>query len=142
VQKLAGAVVLALVLALAPATPRAQDTPATLAGVTVLSAEQAKALIDAGRVRVFDLRKKASFAEGHLPSAASAAAGYAEAENRLDTRILGAERGVPVLFYSHGADGWKSYWAAKNAVEAGFTAVYWMRGGMAEWDARRLPIER
>jgi rhodanese-related sulfurtransferase len=120
----------------------AEDTPLTLAGVTVVGAAQAKALIDAGQIKVLDLRKKASFADGHLPSAASAAAAYVEADKRLDAGGLGVDRAAPLLLYSHGPDGWKSYWAAKSAVEAGFTAVYWMRGGVAEWDAKGLPLER
>lgn len=131
------AIVLALVV---PA--QAKDTPASLSGVTVVSAAEAKALLEAGKVRVYDLRKKASFAEGHVPSATNVASAYDEDSKRLDTRHFGLEPNAPVLFYSHGADGWKSYWAAKSAVEASFTTVYWMRGGMAEWEAGGLPVAR
>lgn len=134
-------IAIALVLAVAQAA-RAEDTPLALAGVTVVNAEQAKGLLEAGKVKVFDVRKKASFADGHLPTAASAAAAYVEAEKRLDLGRLGLEPATPVLLYSHGPDGWKSYWAAKSAAEAGFTTVYWLRGGMAEWDANGLPLER
>ncbi len=135
------ATTLAMVLGLA-SHAAAEDTPKNLNGVTVVSAQQAKALLRDGSVRIYDVRKKATFVEGHVPSAANAAHAYDDAENRLDMTKLGDTPSTPVLIYSHGPDGWKSYWSAKSAAAAGFTTVYWMRGGMVEWEAERLPMGR
>jgi rhodanese-related sulfurtransferase len=120
----------------------AEDTPTTLAGGRVISAEELRALLGQDAVKIYDLRKKASYVEGHVPGAASAAPHYNERENRLDTRFLNPDRAGTIVFYSHGAAGWKSYWAAKNAIDAGYKNVLWFRGGYAEWEEKNLPITR
>ena len=50
-------------------------------------------------------------------------------------------RQSPVVFLCNGPECWKSYKASRAAVAAGFAEVYWFRGGMPEWRARRLPVE-
>ena len=47
----------------------------------------------------------------------------------------------PVIFACNGAECWKSYKAAKVAAAKGFKSVYWLRGGLPEWDAGGLPTE-
>lgn len=133
-----------LLLALAWSGPSAaaEDTPTRLEGATILTAEELKPLIGKPGLRIFDLRKKASFVEGHVPKAVSAAAAYDEREKKFDVGVLGPDRAAAVVFYSHGAAGWKSYWAAKMAIEAGYTNVMWFRGGFAEWEEKSLPIAR
>src|SRR3546814_8795321 len=68
-----------------------------------------------------------------LPSAVSAAAHYDAASEALDTDFLGPDRGAAMVFYSHGSTGWKRYHAARQAAEAGYNNVMWMRGGYADW---------
>ncbi|MCS7101264.1 MAG: rhodanese-like domain-containing protein [Burkholderiaceae bacterium] len=46
-----------------------------------------------------------------------------------------------VVFLCNGAECWKSYKASKWARHAGYTQVYWLRGGMPEWVALGLPTE-
>jgi rhodanese-related sulfurtransferase len=136
--------VLALVMTALAAFPLAaeEDTPKHLDGVKVLSADELKSLAGKPGLRIFDLRKKASFVEGHIPKAVSAASAYDEREKKLDVAILGSDKSLPIVFYSHGAAGWKSYWAAKGAVQAGYANVMWFRGGYAEWEERNLAIAR
>ena len=98
-------------------------------------------MLDQG-AKIYDLRKKASYADGHLPGAKSAASHYDPSATSLDTSILGPNKSDRVVFYSHGTTGWKSYWAAMRAVEAGYTNVMWMRGGFSEWAAGEHPIAR
>ena len=119
----------------------AEETPLQLRGVTVVTAEQLQPMLDQG-IFVYDLRKKASYVDGHVPSAESAAAFYDAASTSLDTSFLGSNKSDRILFYSHGTTGWKSYWAAKRAVEAGYENVMWMRGGFAEWAANGFPVAR
>ena len=137
-------IALALAMAALVAYPlaAAEDTPGHLDGVKVLSADELKSLAGKPGLRIFDLRKKASFVEGHIPKATSAAAAYDEREKKLDISILGPDKAAPIVFYSHGAAGWKSYWAAKAAVESGYSNVMWFRGGYAEWEERSLAIAR
>ena len=119
----------------------AEETPTHLEGVQVVSPEEVRPLLDQG-VRVYDLRKKASYADGHVPGAVSAAEHYDSDKNALDTGFLGQDRSQRMVFYSHGSTGWKSYYAAKQAAEAGFRNVMWMRGGYANWAAGEHPIAR
>ncbi|MNU02200.1 hypothetical protein D3C72_2458330 [compost metagenome] len=51
------------------------------------------------------------------------------------------DRSKPVIFACNGAECWKSYKAAKVAASKGYKTVYWLRGGLPEWDADGLPTE-
>ena len=132
---------LILSLGLSGAANAAEETPLQLEGVTIVSAQELEPMLNQG-IFIYDLRKKASYVDGHVPGAESAAAHYDAQTTTLDTGFLGPNKSDRVLFYSHGTTGWKSYWAAKRAVEAGYTNVMWMRGGFAEWAASELPISR
>lgn len=119
----------------------AEETPTQLEGVQILTPDQLRPLLNQG-VAVYDLRKKASYADGHVPGALSAAQHYDAEREALDTSFLGPDRSAPIVFYSHGSTGWKSYHAAKQARDAGFQKVMWMRGGYADWAAGGHPVAR
>ena len=51
------------------------------------------------------------------------------------------DKAKPVIFACNGAECWKSYKAAKVATTKGFQSVYWLRGGLPEWDETGLPTE-
>ncbi len=55
---------------------------------------------------------------------------------RKDT---GGDMTEPVVFYCAGSRCWESYNAALRAVEAGFTNIYWYRGGLDAWRAAGWP---
>ena len=134
--------VFALTLGLISTALAEDDTPTTLEGVRVVSAEELRSLLSQKTVKVYDLRKKASYVEGHVPGAISAAREYSEKEKTLDVSVLDKDRSTMVVFYSHGVPGWKSYWAAKSAVGSGYRNVLWLRGGYAEWEDKNFPITR
>ena len=119
----------------------AEETPTHLEGVTIVSPDELLPMLDQG-IAVYDLRKKASYADGHVPGAKSAANHYNPTDTSLDTAFLGDNKSDRIVFYSHGSTGWKSYWAAKRAAEAGYKNVMWMRGGFAEWAAGAHPVSR
>jgi len=119
----------------------ADETPTHLEGVTVVTPDQLRPMLDQG-IAVYDLRKKASYADGHVPGAENAASYYNAENTTLDTSFLGPNKSDRMVFYSHGSTGWKSYWAAKRAAEAGYKNVMWMRGGYAEWAAGAHPVSR
>ena len=119
----------------------AEETPTHLDGVTIVTPDQLRSMLDQG-VSVYDLRKKASYVDGHVPGAKSAASYYNATDTTLDTSFLGPNKSDRIVFYSHGTTGWKSYWAARRAGEAGYSNLMWMRGGFAEWDAGEHPVAR
>src|SRR3546814_3025822 len=76
----------------------AEETPTQLEGVQVVAPEELRRLLNQG-ITVYDLRKKASYADGHVPGAVSAAAHYDAANNALDVDMLGPDRSSAMVFY-------------------------------------------
>lgn len=119
-----------------------EDTPTALKGARVITAEELRSLLNQKSVKVYDLRKKASYVEGHVPGAVSAARHYNEKDKTLDVAVLDPDQGTTVVFYSHGVAGWRSYWAARAAIASGYRDVLWLRGGYAEWEDKNFPVSR
>ena len=132
-------------------TCAAQDkkpsTPATLAGGKVVTADEAKNLLDGKKAAFFDTRSAMSFGKGHVPGAKAIPYGekseFAEnfdaSKDRFDLAQLPADKNAALVFYSDGPTGWKSYKAAVLAVRAGYKSVHYFRGGWADWEARKYP---
>jgi rhodanese-related sulfurtransferase len=123
-------------------------TPTTLSGGKVVSADEAKKLLD-GKQSVFvDTRSAMNFGKGHVPGAVSVQYGekseFAEnfdaSKDRFDLAQLPGDKNAALVFYSDGPTGWKSYKAAVLAVRAGYKSVHYFRGGWAEWEARKYPV--
>jgi rhodanese-related sulfurtransferase len=136
------ALILAVAFGLNSVALADEDTPRTLDGARVITADELRSILAEGSIRIYDLRKKASYVEGHVPNAISAARHYNEKEKALDVGVLEPDRNAKIVFYSHGVSGWKSYFAAKTAVASGYRNVMWLRGGYAEWENKNLPIAR
>jgi len=136
------ALVLALAFGLNSVALADEETPPMLDGARVITAEELRSILSERSVRIYDLRKKASFVEGHVPNAVNAAPHYNEKEKTIDVGGLDPDRNARIVFYSHGVTGWKSYFAAKTAVASGYRNVLWMRGGYEEWEDKSLPIAR
>jgi PQQ-dependent catabolism-associated CXXCW motif protein len=58
----------------------------------------------------------------------------------LDEQTEG-DLSTPIVFFCAGAECWESYNASLRAIHAGYTNVYWYRGGLAAWAAAKLPLE-
>lgn len=123
-------------------------TPTQLPGAKRVTAAEVRALI-AGGAQMVDVRTQKEYGEGHVPGAVlhpyseksvkdiafDPAADSFPGLDKLDkTR--------PVIFACNGAECWKSYKASKAALARGFTQVYWFRGGLPEWKAEGLPVDR
>ena len=50
------------------------------------------------------------------------------------------DKGFPLVFYCQGPQCWESYNAALRARDAGYTNVYWYRGGLESWAMAGLPL--
>jgi rhodanese-related sulfurtransferase len=138
----------ALLLLASAAAVQAGETPATLAGVTVVTAEQARKLADGG-VPVIDTRVANEYAQEHIKGAKSIPYKEKSAkdvkfdpkEDSFDLAKLPAAKNAPVIFYCNAGECWKSYKASKVAADAGYTRVHWLRGGIPEWKSRGYPVE-
>jgi len=142
----------ALAMVLASFSSAAQDrkpsTPATLAGGKVVTAEEAKKLLDAKSATFYDTRSAMNFGKGHVPGAKAIPYGekseFAEnfdaSKDRFDLSQLPGDKNAALVFYSDGPTGWKSYKAAVLAVRAGYKSVNYFRGGWADWEARKYPV--
>ena len=123
-------------------------TPAQLPGAKRVTASEVQGLIAAGAVMA-DVRTPKEWTEGHIPRAVNFPYGEKSLKDvSFDPRAdsfpgldkLDSRR--PVIFACNGAECWKSYKAAKAAVARGFTTVYWFRGGLPEWRAEGLPVDK
>ena len=123
------------------------QTPTTLDGGKVVSAAEAKALLDGRKAQFFDTRSPMSYGKGHVPGAKALPYGekseftekFDPSRDRFDLAQLPGDKSTALVFYSDGPTGWKSYKAAVQAIRAGYTSVHYLRGGWAEWEAKKLP---
>lgn len=122
-------------------------TPTELAGVEVVSVQQAHGLI--GKAAFFDMRSGVNYGKGHVKGAVALpydqkselAENFDASRDRFDMSKLPGDKTSTIVFYSDGPSGWKSYKAAKLAAQAGYKNVKWMREGTAGWTARGLPLD-
>ncbi len=131
-------------LAVAGKVPTPTDPPE---GVSMVSAEKAKELLDQKGIKVFDMRKALNFGKGHLPGAESLPYKWtkkghpSERTGKFNMSKLPVDKNIPIVFHSDGPNGWKSYYASKAAVEAGHKNVLWMRDGFATWKEKGYAVE-
>jgi rhodanese-related sulfurtransferase len=123
-------------------------TPNALPGVSLVTAADVSKLISAGAT-VVDTRTDKEFAAKRLPGARHVPYGEkslkdvvydATADDFKGLKQL--DPGKPTIFHCNGAECWKSYKASKAAAAAGFSKVYWFRGGLPEWEKAGLPVDR
>lgn len=55
--------------------------------------------------------------------------------------LFGGRTSVPIIFFCAGSECWESYNAVLRANAAGYTNLYWYRGGLASWSAAGLPMQ-
>ena len=113
------------------------ETPSLLQGGKVISAVEAKGLVDKKSALFVDTRSAVNFGKGHIPGA-KAIPYKGGSENSADADL---SKDQSVVFYSDGPTGWKSYKAAVMAVKAGHKNVHYLRGGWSEWSSKGLPVE-
>jgi len=144
-------VAIALAVAAVPAFAEDRpDTPNQLAGGRVVSVAEAHALLTGARAVFIDTRSPLNFGKGRVPGARLAyyqeksayAADFDGALDSFDWERLPADKSTPIVFYSHGLNGWKSYKAAVLAIARGYKQVLYLREGWAGWTAAQLPVEQ
>ena len=129
-------------ISMAGSVPTPTDPPA---GVTVISTDDAKNQF--ADIKTFDMRKALNFGKGHLPGAMSVPYKWTKKSDpsqrtgKFDVSKLPADKSEKILFHSDGPNGWKSYYASKEAAEMGYTNVFWMREGFAIWSEKGYTVE-
>jgi rhodanese-related sulfurtransferase/ABC-type phosphate/phosphonate transport system substrate-binding protein len=121
-------------------------TPAQLPGVKLVAAEEARDLMKQGVV-IVDVRSAKEYGHKHIQGAVLAPyleksqkdTAYNAAEDDF-TAVAKLDKARPHIFSCNGAECWKSYKASKAAAAQGFRTVYWLRGGLPEWDGKGLPV--
>ena len=147
-SKAACSTAVALVHAVSCQFALAGETPMTLAGASLVTADQVKDLQSKG-APVIDTRVAAEYAEAHIKGAISVPykeksakdVGFDASQDAFDLAKLPADKNAPVVFYCNAGECWKSYKASVMAIKGGHKKVNWFRGGIPEWKAKGLPTE-
>lgn len=138
-----------LVSGLAVSMAKAADTPPTIAGAKLVTAEDIVKAIAGGAV-VIDTRVASEYAEEHIKGAVSVpyreksgkAVDFDASQDQFDLSKLPADKGKAIVTYCNGPECWKGYKGAVFAVKAGYTNILWFRTGIPEWKAKGLPTEK
>jgi rhodanese-related sulfurtransferase len=141
------AVLCFIVLAGSTAMAEKPLTPETVKGATVVDDAFVKA--NHGKIKIYDVRKKAEYVESHIAGAISAP--YEEnseltpkfdaSKDKLDLSKFPADKNEPIINYCNGPRCWKSYKATILLVKAGYTKVSYYREGFPSWKAKGYPVE-
>jgi len=115
-----------------------KEVPQFINGTVRVNAEEMIDLVEQhDELVIIDSRKKSDLAKGFiegsisLPNTETSSASLAE-------HIV--SKTTPILFYCNGIRCSRSVKAAKVAIAAGYSKVYWFRGGIQEWEAKGLPV--
>lgn len=127
---------------------QAGETPATLAGGKIVSAEEVTKDAAAGAV-IVDTRVAYEYAEEHIKGAVSVpyrekskkVADFDVSKDQFDVSKLPSDKSKAVVMYCNGPACWKSYKASVAAVKAGYTNVNWYRAGIPDWKSKGHPVE-
>ncbi|HEY8488228.1 MAG TPA: molybdopterin-synthase adenylyltransferase MoeB [Thermaerobacter sp.] len=107
--------------------------PDTSSGPAELSPVEARRLVEGGRVQVIDVREPWEYDRDHIPGARLMPLA------QLGARLEEIDPEQPLLMVCE--VGERSRLAAEFLHEAGFPAVYNLKGGMIAWRNYRLPVE-
>ena len=124
------------------------QTPDSIPGVTAITAEKAKAMVESG-VLIVDARVANEYVEQHIKGAknipykenSAKSVDFNAKLDSFDLSKLPSDKDTSVIFYCNAGECWKSYKACVAAVKAGYKSVYWLRGGIPEWKAKGFPVE-
>lgn len=143
------ATVLMLLLVFGAARAGETETPADVVGARVIDRGEAKRLLDGNAATFIDVRVVFNYGKEHIPGAiwipyhqeSAQVPGFDPRLDRFELAQLPADKSRPLVFYSHGRTGWKSYKAVRWAVAAGYRQVLWFRDGLDAWREAGYPLE-
>lgn len=130
----------ALIALLTFATAQAAELqPMTIDGAKTVTAEELLDLVDQhDNLVIIDARGQGDYDKGHLPEVIRIK------NDDVTPETLAAAiptKDTPVCFYCNGVKCARSADAAAKATAAGYTNIYWFRGGISEWQEKGFPVE-
>lgn len=131
---------LALLIVIMIFASRSGDSPAGVQNVTV---EEAKKMIGKEDVFILDVRTPSEFNSSHIEGAtlipvANAFGSNLSQDNLLEARVDEVPRNKKILVYCR--SGHRSTSASKILVNAGYSQVYNMEGGISAWTGAGYPV--
>jgi rhodanese-related sulfurtransferase len=126
----------------------AADTPASLSGVKIVSAEEATKMFAQG-VPLIDTRVATEYADKTIKGAKSVPyreksakdVKFDRSQDQFDLSKLPSDKNAPLVLFCNSGECWKSYKASVVARDAGYKQVHWLRGGLPEWVSQGLPTQ-
>lgn len=123
-------------------------TPTVLPGGKIITALDAKTLLDSKGAVFYDARRSIRYAEGHLSGAtnlpyvqnSAETATFDATVDQFSLSSLPTNKAAAIVFYSNSSNGWKSFKAAVQAIRQGYTDVRWLRNGLAGWTAAGFSV--
>jgi len=113
--------------------------PLTIDGAQTVTAEELLDLVDQHpNLVIIDARSQGDYDKGHLPEVIRIKNDDVTAETlaaAIDTKD------TPTCFYCNGVNCARSADAITKAKVAGYSNLYWFRGGIAEWQEKGFPVE-
>jgi rhodanese-related sulfurtransferase len=127
---------------------QAGDTPQTLAGTRLVSAQEVAKSISNG-AKLIDTRIASEYSEGHIKGATNIpyreksdkSVNFDASQDQFDIAKLPTNKAMPIVMYCNGPECWKSFKAAAAAIKAGYTNIEWYRDGFPDWQSKGLPVE-
>jgi rhodanese-related sulfurtransferase len=124
------------------------DTPATLAGAKLVSADDV-VKAQASGATVIDTRVASEYADGHIKGAinvpyrekSAKAVNFDAGQDGFNLDKLPADKASAVVVYCNGPECWKSFKASTAAIKGGYSSVLWYREGFPNWKSKGLPVE-
>lgn len=124
-------------------------TPLTVPGAQRLTTLEVRAIAASDRnvllVDVLADPHQQTIQGAHYLPAAGQPGNFNDGAQQATVRALGTltqnARERPLVFFCAGSACWESYNAVLRARAAGYTRLYWYRGGLASWSAAGLPFQ-
>ncbi|RRJ84094.1 rhodanese-like domain-containing protein [Aestuariirhabdus litorea] len=115
------------------------EQPATIPGAKTVTAEELIALVDdLDNLVIIDARSQSDYDKGHIPDVVRIKNDDVTPEKLAEAID---SKDSPVAFYCNSITCPRSADAASKAYAAGYTNIYWFRGGIAEWREKGYPVE-
>ena len=108
------------------------ESAQTAIGFTDISVEQAKQMIDNNEVFLLDVRTQEEFDEGYIEGA------ILIPDYELESRLSEVPEDAKILVYCR--SGRRSVDASNILIDAGYTDVYNMLGGINDWKDAEYPV--
>lgn len=123
-----------------PALADKPVAPESVPGTTRVTAEQvAELILSTPKLVLIDSRHSEEYAKGHVEGAVNVL--DADMTPSLLAKHV-AKKDTPIVFYCNGERCLRSSNASRMAVEWGYKKIYWFRGGLAEWEEKKMPVTK